>query len=95
MDALLKIQQHTRYAELLLWGEGGAERERERVNNGLHHFRMYFLSPILSLKQVLHYVEKPGTFVSSTVNAGAYLFTPDIFDYLGRVFTANHQQELM
>jgi mannose-1-phosphate guanylyltransferase len=45
--------------------------------------------------QVLHYVEKPGTFISSTVNAGAYLFTPDLFDHLGKVFAANHQNELM
>lgn len=47
------------------------------------------------LFQVLHYVEKPGTFISSTVSAGAYLFTPDIFDHLGKVFAANHQNELM
>ena len=40
-------------------------------------------------------MEKPGTFVSSTVNAGAYLFTPDIFDYLGKVFISNHKNELM
>lgn len=45
--------------------------------------------------KVLHYVEKPGTFVSSTVNAGAYLFTPDIFDYLGKVFISNHKNELI
>ena len=45
--------------------------------------------------QVLHYVEKPGTFVSSIVNAGAYLFTPDIFVYLSQVFKKNHDNELM
>ena len=45
--------------------------------------------------QVLHYVEKPSTFVSSIVNSGAYLFTPEIFDHLDEVFQANHCNELM
>ena len=45
--------------------------------------------------QVLHYVEKPETFVSSIINAGAYLFSPDIFQYLSQVYTANYENELM
>ncbi|XP_064388695.1 mannose-1-phosphate guanyltransferase alpha-like [Halichondria panicea] len=45
--------------------------------------------------QVLHYVEKPETFVSSIVNAGAYIFTPAVFDQLGKVFQANHENELI
>jgi mannose-1-phosphate guanylyltransferase len=45
--------------------------------------------------QVLHYVEKPSTFVSTVVNAGAYLFTPDIFQHLGNVFQNNHANDLM
>ena len=45
--------------------------------------------------QVLHYVEKPETFVSNVINAGAYIFSPDIFKYLARVFTANYENELM
>uniref|UniRef100_A0A8C5C4C4 GDP-mannose pyrophosphorylase Aa n=1 Tax=Gadus morhua TaxID=8049 RepID=A0A8C5C4C4_GADMO len=32
--------------------------------------------------EVLHYVEKPGTFVSDIINCGIYLFTPDIFQHI-------------
>ncbi len=42
---------------------------------------------------MLHYVEKPETFVSSIINAGAYLFTPEIFQYLGKVFQCNYENE--
>lgn len=42
--------------------------------------------------QVLHYVEKPSTFVSSLINAGAYLFTPEIFTMLGEAFLANYEE---
>ena len=39
--------------------------------------------------EVLHYVEKPESFVSSLINGGAYLFTSDLFGLLGKVFQAN------
>ena len=39
--------------------------------------------------QVLHYVEKPESFVSSLINGGAYLFTSDLFGLLSEVFQAN------
>uniref|UniRef100_A0A4W3GHJ5 GDP-mannose pyrophosphorylase Aa n=1 Tax=Callorhinchus milii TaxID=7868 RepID=A0A4W3GHJ5_CALMI len=39
--------------------------------------------------QVLHYVEKPGTFVSDIINCGVYLFTPTIFQHIGDVFHSN------
>ena len=45
--------------------------------------------------QVLHYVEKPETFVSNIINAGGYIFSPDIFQHLSQVFTANYENELM
>lgn len=44
--------------------------------------------------QVLHYVEKPSTFVSDIINCGIYLFTPEIFQHIGAVFQKN-QQDLM
>ncbi|XP_026878341.1 mannose-1-phosphate guanyltransferase alpha-A isoform X2 [Electrophorus electricus] len=44
--------------------------------------------------EVLHYVEKPGTFVSDVINCGIYLFTPDIFEHIGAVFQKN-QKELI
>ncbi|NWJ07234.1 GMPAA guanyltransferase, partial [Crypturellus undulatus] len=51
------------------------------------------LAPLLHL-QVLHYVEKPSTFVSEIINCGIYLFTPAIFQHIGDVFQRN-QQELV
>ena len=45
--------------------------------------------------QVLHYVEKPETFVSNIINAGGYIFSPDIFKHLARAFTANYENDLM
>ncbi|XP_067890551.1 mannose-1-phosphate guanyltransferase alpha-A isoform X2 [Heterodontus francisci] len=41
--------------------------------------------------EVLHYVEKPSTFVSDIINCGIYLFTPNIFQYIGEVFRKNQQ----
>lgn len=39
--------------------------------------------------EVLHYVEKPQTFVSSSINCGVYIFTPEIFSHIGAVFLKN------
>jgi len=36
--------------------------------------------------EVLHYVEKPTTFVSTLINCGVYLFTSNIFVHLANVF---------
>ena len=36
--------------------------------------------------QVLHYVEKPETYVSDTINGGAYLFSSEIFKHMAQVF---------
>uniref|UniRef100_A0A673HM24 Mannose-1-phosphate guanyltransferase alpha-B-like n=1 Tax=Sinocyclocheilus rhinocerous TaxID=307959 RepID=A0A673HM24_9TELE len=41
--------------------------------------------------EVLHFVEKPSTFVSDIINCGIYLFTPDIFGHIGKVFQKNQQ----
>uniref|UniRef100_A0A0B6ZV73 Uncharacterized protein n=1 Tax=Arion vulgaris TaxID=1028688 RepID=A0A0B6ZV73_9EUPU len=39
--------------------------------------------------EILHYVEKPETFVSTMINCGIYLFTPDIFKTLEVTFKKN------
>uniref|UniRef100_A0A8C7GMW8 GDP-mannose pyrophosphorylase Aa n=1 Tax=Oncorhynchus kisutch TaxID=8019 RepID=A0A8C7GMW8_ONCKI len=44
--------------------------------------------------EVLHYVEKPSTFVSDIINCGIYLFTPEIFQHIGAVFQKNQQDML-
>jgi len=40
----------------------------------------------------MHYVEKPETFVSSTINCGIYLFSPCIFGPLEVEFKKNLEQ---
>ncbi|CAN4086159.1 unnamed protein product [Withania somnifera] len=37
--------------------------------------------------ELLHYTEKPETFVSDRINCGVYVFTPDIFDAIQGVST--------
>lgn len=37
-------------------------------------------------KEVLHYTEKPETFVSDLINCGVYVFTPEIFSAIQDVF---------
>ncbi|KAF6016399.1 hypothetical protein EB796_025283 [Bugula neritina] len=39
--------------------------------------------------EVLHYVEKPETFVSATINCGVYLFSMHIFQHLFKAFESN------
>lgn len=41
--------------------------------------------------QVLHYVEKPSTFVSDIINCGIYLFSPEALKPLRDVFYRNQQ----
>ncbi|XP_074857714.1 mannose-1-phosphate guanylyltransferase regulatory subunit alpha isoform X2 [Carettochelys insculpta] len=45
--------------------------------------------------EVLHYVEKPSTFVSEIINCGIYLFTPVIFQHIGQVFQRSQQERLL
>ncbi|XP_070570338.1 mannose-1-phosphate guanylyltransferase regulatory subunit alpha-A-like isoform X1 [Ptychodera flava] len=41
--------------------------------------------------EVLHYVEKPQTVVSTTINCGTYLFSQEIFQNIGEVFQKNQE----
>jgi mannose-1-phosphate guanylyltransferase len=43
---------------------------------------------------MLHYVEKPSSFVSTTINCGVYLFTLDLFYYIANIFRAKHNDFL-
>ncbi|XP_046376616.1 mannose-1-phosphate guanylyltransferase regulatory subunit alpha-A-like isoform X2 [Haliotis cracherodii] len=45
-----------------------------------------------STHEVLHYVEKPGTFVSTTINCGVYLFSPSVFENLEISFKKNLEE---
>jgi len=42
--------------------------------------------------KVTHFVEKPGTFVSTLISCGTYLFSPEIFDHIGTVFRRNQEE---
>lgn len=44
---------------------------------------------------MLHYVEKPETYVSDTINAGAYLFSSEIFKHMAQVFDEQYKNELV
>jgi len=41
------------------------------------------------LHQVTHFVEKPGTFVSTLISCGIYLFSPELFEHIATVFRRN------
>ncbi|CAH2305282.1 mannose-1-phosphate guanyltransferase alpha isoform X1 [Pelobates cultripes] len=43
-------------------------------------------------QEVLHYVEKPSTFISDIINCGVYLFSPSIFQHIAEVFQRNQQE---
>ncbi|KAK8497456.1 hypothetical protein V6N12_016980 [Hibiscus sabdariffa] len=43
-------------------------------------------------KELLHYTEKPETFVSDLINCGLYIFTPDIFTAIQEVSTHREDQ---
>ncbi|XP_024046051.1 mannose-1-phosphate guanyltransferase alpha isoform X1 [Citrus clementina] len=50
-----------------------------------HQFGELIADP--NTKELLHYTEKPETFVSDLINCGVYVFTPDIFTAIQGVLT--------
>ena len=44
--------------------------------------------------EVLHYVEKPSSFISTTINCGIYLFNLDLFYMIGDIFRKRHSDLL-
>ncbi|XP_043277781.1 mannose-1-phosphate guanyltransferase alpha-A [Venturia canescens] len=43
--------------------------------------------------KVSHYVEKPSTFVSTLINCGVYVISPEIFPTMAEIFYARNQQD--
>lgn len=43
-------------------------------------------------QEVTHYVEKPGTFVSTLINCGVYLFSMDVFSIMAAVFNSKENE---
>ncbi|KAK4393042.1 Mannose-1-phosphate guanyltransferase alpha [Sesamum angolense] len=46
-------------------------------------------------KELLHYTEKPETFVSDLINCGVYVFTPKIFSVIQEVFLLREDRVLL
>ncbi|XP_076304579.1 GDP-mannose pyrophosphorylase A isoform X3 [Tachypleus tridentatus] len=42
--------------------------------------------------EIMHYVEKPSTFVSTIINCGVYLFSLEVFQLLAAIFKQKHQE---
>ncbi|XP_003744445.1 mannose-1-phosphate guanyltransferase alpha-A [Galendromus occidentalis] len=43
-------------------------------------------------KEILHYVEKPSTFVSNSINCGVYVCSTELFKHLGAEYKAKQHQ---
>ncbi|KAK1336670.1 hypothetical protein QTO34_002704 [Cnephaeus nilssonii] len=96
LSAMLAAHRHQPHPFLLL---GTTANRTQSLNYGCivenpqTHERMlerYGVGPNL-VKQVLHYVEKPSTFVSDIINCGIYLFSPEALKPLRDVFQRNQQ----
>lgn len=70
------------------WQQGGPGDHRGSGEGGSHPSST---APSALCPQVLHYVEKPSTFVSDVINCGIYLFSPEALKPLGDVFQRNQQ----
>ncbi|OTF81070.1 mannose-1-phosphate guanyltransferase alpha-A-like protein, partial [Euroglyphus maynei] len=44
--------------------------------------------------EMLHYVEKPESFVSTTINCGVYIFSNELLNYLSLVFKEKHESNM-
>ena len=42
--------------------------------------------------EVVHYVEKPSSFVSNHINAGVYLLSCDVFDDISMIFKERYAE---
>nr|XP_002124063.2 mannose-1-phosphate guanyltransferase alpha-A [Ciona intestinalis] len=56
------------------------------------HYGCAGINPLT--KEVVHYIEKPDTFVSRDVNAGLYLLNVDIFEEIGMLFQRKHRPSI-
>ena len=57
-------------------------------------FAIWYITLVCSFQlQVLHYVEKPETFVSEIINCGIYMFSPAaLFKLMGEVIQKNYRK---
>lgn len=47
-----------------------------------------------STNEIVHYIEKPASFVSVDVNAGVYLLNRSILDDIGLLFQKRHRMRM-
>ena len=45
-------------------------------------------------KEIVHYVEKPSSFVSNHINAGVYLLSSEVFDDISMIFKERYSGKL-
>ncbi|KAI5152614.1 Mannose-1-Phosphate Guanyltransferase Alpha [Manis pentadactyla] len=81
LNAMLKAYRHQPHPFLLL---GTTANRTQSLNYGC-------IVENPQTHEVLHYVEKPSTFVSDIINCGIYLFSPEALKPLRDVFQCNQQ----
>lgn len=43
-------------------------------------------------QEITHYVEKPSSYVSTLINCGVYIFSPEIFQIMGEIFNTKQSE---
>ncbi|XP_061004649.1 mannose-1-phosphate guanyltransferase alpha isoform X4 [Dama dama] len=81
LSAMLDVHRHQPHPFLLL---GTTANRTQSLNYGC-------IVENPQTHEVLHYVEKPSTFVSDIINCGIYLFSPEALKPLRDVFQRNQQ----
>uniref|UniRef100_A0A8C6AU67 GDP-mannose pyrophosphorylase A n=1 Tax=Monodon monoceros TaxID=40151 RepID=A0A8C6AU67_MONMO len=81
LSAMLEVHRHQPHPFLLL---GTTANRTQSLNYGC-------IVENPQTHEVLHYVEKPSTFVSDIINCGIYLFSPEALKPLRDVFQRNQQ----
>ncbi|XP_010334566.1 mannose-1-phosphate guanylyltransferase regulatory subunit alpha isoform X2 [Saimiri boliviensis] len=81
LSAMLEAHRHQRHPFLLL---GTTANRTQSLNYGC-------MVENPQTHEVLHYVEKPSTFISDIINCGIYLFSPEALKPLRDVFQRNQQ----
>lgn len=78
------LEKRTRWMKYMLMS---VEVEKEQASN------YGVLGIQQDTKEIIHYTEKPASFVSQFINAGVYLLDVEVFDDIAKVFLDRHEHE--